>query len=346
MRICIYTKRLNQHLDEGIANLAYEVAQGLAKDHEVLTLFSVGDAREKDDMVKIPVNPFFISSKLRRAIRKFQPEVVLYIPRASATLLNFWRVRLLKWYGRAQRAIMLVLQPNEFNSLSERLARLMKPDLILTTSRKTCHDLAKMGCRAKFIHIGVNLQKFVPVTPEQKAELRKKHKLGDEDFFVLHVGHINRNRNIEMFKQIQVSGNQVLIVGSTSTPQDNVLLSELRASKIKVLIDYVMNIEEIYLLSDCYVFPVNSETACISPPLSVLEAMACNLPVISTKFEGMVDLFPKESAGLFYCEAPEEFVAKLKYLRENSEKINIATRKMVELYSLERSCKELLKHFK
>jgi len=345
MKICIYTKRLNKYLDEGITNVAYELIKRLARDHEVLAIYSVGDANKEDYIVKMPVNAFFISLKLRKLIKRFQPDVILYIPRASATLLNFWRIRLLKQYSGAQKAIMLVLQPHEFNFLSKRLAWLMKPDLILTTSRKIYQDLVDMNCQTKFIPIGVDLQKFVPVTQSRKAELRKKYGFNDRDFIVLHVGHINRNRNIELLKQIRESGSQVLIVGSSSTPQDNVLLSELEANKIKVITNYMMNIEEIYQLSDCYVFPVKHENACISPPLSVLEAMACNLPVISTRFNGLIDLFPEEGEGLFYCDTSKEFVAKVKYLRENREKISITTRKMVEPYSWERCIIEINKFF-
>ena len=42
------------------------------------------------------------------------------------------------------------------------------------------------------------------------------------------------------------------------------------------------DIASYYRAADCYVFPVLSGEGAIALPLSVLEAMACNLPVVST----------------------------------------------------------------
>ncbi len=64
-----------------------------------------------------------------------------------------------------------------------------------------------------------------------------------------------------------------------------------------IVIDkYLEAIEEIYQAADCYVFPVSSETGSIETPLSVLEAMACNLPVVSTRFGGLEDLFDSSAS--------------------------------------------------
>jgi len=54
---------------------------------------------------------------------------------------------------------------------------------------------------------------------------------------------------------------------------------------------YIKKIEEIYQLSDCYIFPITFEGGGISILLSVLEAMACNLPVVTTKFGGLPAIF-------------------------------------------------------
>ena len=51
---------------------------------------------------------------------------------------------------------------------------------------------------------------------------------------------------------------------------------------------YIPEVEDIYRLSDLYLFLAESDTAAIEVPLSVLEAMACNLPVICTPFGGLL----------------------------------------------------------
>jgi len=71
----------------------------------------------------------------------------------------------------------------------------------------------------------------------------------------------------------------------------------LKKYGFRIIDEYVPNIEEIYNLADCYVFPTFKRHNCIDMPLSVMEAMACNIPVISTKFGGLPKIF-KEGNGL------------------------------------------------
>jgi glycosyltransferase involved in cell wall biosynthesis len=109
-----------------------------------------------------------------------------------------------------------------------------------------------------------------------------------------------------------------LLVGSTSTPQDEHLVQELEEVRVRVLRDYIPDIQEIYQLSDCYLFPVASRTAAIELPLSVLEAMACNLPVITTRFGGLEDHFP-EGHGLMFVETLEEMREAISLVKEGLE---------------------------
>jgi glycosyltransferase involved in cell wall biosynthesis len=342
MRICIYTKRLTRAPDEGVARVAHELGNQLVKHFQVLMVGSTGDIEEKEGIRKVPSNPFFLNPGLRREIRSFRPDVMIYIPTASACLFNFCRLRILKKYGTAKAAVMLVLQPNNFNRVSWRFAPLVKPDLVLAPSTKTCRELAKMGCKGEFVPLGVDLRRFIPAAPEGKRELRHKYRLDSDAVVALHVGHINRNRNIQLLSTIQNMGVQVIIVGSTSTKKDITLLQELQSIGAKVLTDYIEAIEEVYQLSDFYIFPTLSETGCIGIPLSILEAMACNLPVITTKIGGLPDLFSNgETKGFLYAETEVEIVDRALNVKDNLRGINIYTREMVVPYSWENCGQEL-----
>jgi len=285
------------------------------------------------------VNRTFLSYCLFGEIRNFNPAVVLYVPPSSATISSFMRTKTLKLYTRKAKVVMIALQPREYSFLSRKLMPFLAPDLILVQSASVLKKLSTFGCCVKLVPSGVDLERFHPITKERRLELRSKYGVDADKFAILHVGHINRNRNIQILKELQRNSNQMLVVGSTSTEQDKDLIEELRTIGVKVITDYLKNIEEIYQLSDCYVFPVVSETASIEIPLSVLEAMACNLFVVTTRYGGLPTMFNSEGNGLFFVNKLED----LSYEIDKVKQLNhCETRKMIEPYSWERVAKKIL----
>jgi glycosyltransferase involved in cell wall biosynthesis len=95
-----------------------------------------------------------------------------------------------------------------------------------------------------------------------------------------------------------------------------------------VIDTYVPNIEDIYRLSDLYLFLAESDTAAIELPLSVLEAMACNLPVVCRPFGGLRDFFAA-GHGLFYWDGQPP----LGDLVATALSTTSATRTLVEPYT-------------
>jgi len=197
--------------------------------------------------------------------------------------------------------------------------------------------LSTFGCWVKLVPSGVDLERFHPITEERKLGLWSKYGVDADKFAILHVGH--RNRNIQILKELQRDNNKVLVVGSTSTEQDEDLVDELRIAGVRVVTTYLQNIDEIYQLSDCYVFPVTSETASIEVPLSVLEAMACNLPVVTTRYGGLSTMFNGEGNELFFVEKLKDLSNKV----EKVKKFNYSeTRRMIEPYSWGEVAKRIL----
>ena len=95
---------------------------------------------------------------------------------------------------------------------------------------------------------------------------------------------------------------------------------------------YVESIDEIYSMADCYIFPVSINHGAIEIPLSIIEAMSCNLPILTTRFGGVPDIF-NEKDGLFYVESNEEMVKCLRNVLKPNFQVN--TRKHVLPYSWE-----------
>lgn len=212
--------------------------------------------------------------------------------------------------------------------------RWLNPDLVLTQSRSTEDRFRKLGCRTSFMPSGVDMGTLMPLSPKAKRELRAKYSLGAEEFIFLHVGPLKRRRNISLMAELgRLLKVRPLIVGATSTPLERQALRDLEEQGCRVWTDYFEDMSTLYNIADCYVFPTTEPGQSIELPLSVFEAMACNLPVIAFPFGGLSDLF-SEGDGLHFARSRDDFVALAKAVMGDAKQV--ATRQKVTPYSWER----------
>ncbi|MFX0206726.1 MAG: glycosyltransferase family 4 protein [Candidatus Hodarchaeota archaeon] len=334
MRICIIGD-CSGNIDEGMKKTALYLNSELSKKHQVL--------------LANPRTTF--SQRFWRNIKHFEPQIVHYVPGPS--IFSFMIVKALATYCRNTKTVMSALHPcfyglrglkygpyNAISSISSNLIPIFKPDLILIQSSWSERMFTKLGCRTQRLPNGVDTDRFIPVSTTTRKELRKKYGINEDKFLICHVGSLKKWRNVSLLKKLQKENNQVLVVGSTSTGRDKKLCQELQQEEnCLVWTDYVEDMEEIYALSDCYVFPTMEERiGSIEMPLSVLEAMSCNLPVISTKFGGLPEFF-QEGDGLFFVNSEDDFHHGIK--RVKNRDVEIRTRKQVLPYSWENIAERL-----
>ena len=165
------------------------------------------------------------------------------------------------------------------------------------------------------------MARFAPADAARRHALREQYGVADGAQVILHAGHINRNRNVQILAALAGLENaHVILAGSSSTRQDTGLIEELQAAGVSVYTTYNPRVEELYQLADLYVFPPSpatspDETPAIEVPLSVLEAMACDLPVVATCFGGLPAMF-EEGEGLFYVNDPADSAEWQRKVRE------------------------------
>jgi len=293
LRIALFTEYLAPPYDEGYKNFTYNLFREAPAKHKVVRLGS-GDP----DVLDVQVRAGKLCLGVGKKVGDFKPDVVLYAPISSITPASFVRARILKWQMRAP-VVMVGLQPRDYPPWSIGILRRIAPDMLYVQSQATADALTKLGFRTGTVAGGFDPSRFKPVGPAEKARLRSKYNVALGTTVVLHVGHINEGRNIRALAGLTSSDRQVVISASTSTPQDRDLARWLMDQGVTILGDYIEEIEEVYQLADVYVFPVMEKTAAIGMPLSVIEAMACNLPVVTTMFGGLVDKFG-EGNGLYF----------------------------------------------
>ena len=309
MRICLIGNYyLDKPLDEGMAKVGFCLWQELSQRHDVLYL-----------SVKSLFSPEFW-----KEIKNFNPQVVHYVPGAS--IKNLGLMRTVKYYCGKAKMIISVQQMN-FPGFTRLMVPLLTPDTVLVQSSQAERMFGAAGCKTVFLPNGVDIERFSPVSSEDKRKLRTKYRVKSDKTVLMHVGPLKKSRNIDLLIKMQQRGdNQVIAVASTSNPSEEAASEQLRQSGCIVWETYFENIEEVYGLSDYYIFPVTYKLGSIEIPLSVLEAMSCNLPVLATRYRALPRLF-SEGGGLYLTDGDAGSIPLLEKIKVDPEPV--ATRAKV-----------------
>lgn len=327
MKICLLGE-YSGDIDEGMKKISLHLAKELSKKHKVLTI----------DLKNI------FQFRSLKSINYFKPDIIHYIHGPSVKSLIL--LKIINMYFKNAKTIVFATHPS-FTSISEHFIPLLKPDIVLTQSFKSENMFKKFGCRTKFMPCGVDIEEFFPISDKRKEELREIYGIDKEKFMILHVGSIKEGRNIRLFGKLQGNNNQVVIVGALSPGIDRKTLQYLKDKGCIVWTKYFKNIYEIYAMADCYIFSVlNKDNVFGKPvadsieiPLSVLEAMACNLPIISYNFGALSRIF-QEGDGFFFIDEDKDFDKLLKDVKNIR---NINTREKIAKYSWKNITEEIEK---
>jgi len=161
------------------------------------------------------------------------------------------------------------------------------------------------------IHIipnSVDTTVFHPVEPTRKNEIRKELGLPDKDLFVIYTGRLVSYKGlftlIRAWEKIQneFSNAGLLLVGAGSLDIFNCedeLRDYVQQRKLRDSVFFtgeVTNVPTYLQAADIFVFPTEQEAFGIS----LIEAMACGLPVISTDVGGLKDIIVHQWNGLIF----------------------------------------------
>lgn len=306
--------------DEGMMNMAFHLADEMAKSHQV---FHVNARRS------------LLSVRFWQKLKNFRPQIIHVFLRPSLVTLGITRA--LRFYCRESKVVMSSLQPPLRPPLTKRLIPWLKPDLMIVQSDATQRVFADAGCSVAFFPSGVDISKFAP--RKDKEALREKYLVDKDRFVLLHVGPILKGRNLQPFISLQGREDyQVLLITGMSFKPDWELYRSLEERGCLIRRGYFANLEEIYGLADCYLFPTTNPSNAIEFPLSVLEAMSCNLPVVSAKFGALPRVF-QEGDGLYFVEEGRDFAACLEEVKNSAAEVK--TREKVLAYSWENIARRL-----
>jgi glycosyltransferase involved in cell wall biosynthesis len=323
-RIVIVSEDLVEPWDEGIKKFAFSIGRALASDHPVRVVNvdrsggarknGAGPSTEPGAIRNVASTRTFVQPALRHEVASFLPETIIYVPSPSSTVGSFLRAYALHRIWPKARIGMVALIPRRHGNRVRMFLSATAPDVIFVPSYASLLHLSDLSLRGALVPVGVDLSQFRRPQAGEREALRRAHGVPADATVYLHVGHLSPKRNVGALRRLAAEpGAQVIVIGSTSTPEDAALRAGLESSGVRVIRQFVA-VEEFYRLADAYVFPVIDSEGCVEIPLSVIEALASGLPVIARPFGGLRDVLPA-GEDIRYFETEEEMLAHARALR-------------------------------
>lgn len=299
--ICFLCEDVDRPFDEGFKKLAVSLTTAVKRKERNIAVF--GRNISSSVGLSYDANRFLLKFSLLSDIKGFKPDAIVYIPEASLTLGSFIRSKVVSQFTGCP-IVLVGLQRREYGNLGKRLLKFLKPSLVVTQSRRSEDHYRALGMKAECVRSGIDIERFHPVNEKQRVVLKRKYGLPVDRKVLLHVGHIKESRGMRDIA-LMANSAHIFLVGSSSTVHDTDLKHGFANRDVTILDKYVESIEEVYQAADLYVFPTKDQKSAIEFPLSVLEAMACNLPVLTTRFGGLADYFEEDDGFKFYEDLDE-----------------------------------------
>ena len=208
--------------------------------------------------------------------------------------------------NRKSLIIISFIHP-KWNVLSNLFLNFFKPDAVVVQSQKWFDITKKLIKKVKNIPLGgIKTSKFHKITASEKYILKKELGLPLDKIIVLHVGHLNSGRNLTVLNQLK-DANDIfpLVIGSSTVNSDEKLVGVLKNHGVNIISGYLPEVEKYYMAADCYIFPTINSDFAIQLPLSVLEALACGTPVLSTRYEALPFFLEETPPFLNYIDSFE-----------------------------------------
>lgn len=221
---------------------------------------------------------------------------------------------------------------------------------VIALTRVEAEQYKSMGVPEEKIAIipnGIDLSEYADLPP--KGYFKKKFNIPEEKKIILYLGRIHRTKGIDLLikayahliNKMKIKDTILVIVG----PDDGYLKEVKKLTAALGVLKHVLftgplygrDKLEAYVDSEFYVLPSRYETF----PMTVLEAYACNKPVVASNVGGLNELVVNGETGLiFEAENHIELADKLIYMLKNPKetlKMGLNGRRIVEeKYSIEK----------
>ncbi len=178
-----------------------------------------------------------------------------------------------------------------------------RDDVVLgAVSRQVAEQLSRRFAPRevpRVLYLGVDTSLFNPQRRlARRAEARGRLKLSDRDFVLLLIGNGWRNKGLpcllEALGELRELPAKLLVVGNDDHAPFREICTRLALGNRVRFLEPAAEVLEFYAAADVYVSPSLHDSFALPP----LEAMACGLPVITSRRNGGSEIMTHESDAL------------------------------------------------
>ena len=310
MKILLVSEEMTVRPNEGTLVFLMHLGAFLRREADLTVAYAGGESVPGVRALRIAASKVILTKDLVRLFRHERFDAIVYVPRSGLTAFGLGRGALLRLAAR-RPVVVIGLQDRPVGAVHRLVGGPV--DLVLSPVAAVREALGRAGIEADFIMPGYDERVFRPAGAEARARLRAKYDLPPDRFILLHVGHIRESRNLEVFLRYRDWGSDIQPVIKAGEV-DPSWADRLRNAGVIVIDEYVQAVHELYQAADCYFFPVGNPTGAVEFPLSVIEACACNLPVVTTRF-GIVPEMLREGGGYRYYDRVSEIGGRIAEIR-------------------------------
>jgi glycosyltransferase involved in cell wall biosynthesis len=233
--------------------------------------------------------------KIKKIIQEFQPDIVHThaakagaLGRKAAKACNV-PVIVHTFHGHVFHSYFGSLKTRIYKLIERRLARLSTGIVAISPIQKeelsSIHRICKAD-KIKVIPLGFDLTKFQDNLPQKRVETRTRFQLNEEEVAVAIIGRLAK-------KGVKA---RYFIVGDGQEKESIENQAEILRQK------YGVSIEMTSWIKDIATFNAGMDIICLSSdnegtPVSLIEAQASGIPVISTDVGGVKDILLEGETG-------------------------------------------------
>ncbi|MBF6609191.1 MAG: glycosyltransferase [Flavobacterium sp.] len=164
--------------------------------------------------------------------------------------------------------------------------------------------------------VGVNQNRFFPVSAQQKLELRNVHGFDTKDFLIVYAAEFIRRKNhpflIKSSAQFlrEHPDVKILLCGRGKHDEDyRRLVEKEKLTDSMLFMGFRTDIHEIFQMSDIGISTSKQEGLAIN----MLEVMMCGIPVLASKIRGHVEYVePGKTGFLYQPDDAEDFMKQFR----------------------------------